>query len=338
MNKMMKIALTKPVRDEKGQAMILVLILLVLGSLIIAPLLGFMSTGLLAGQMLEEKMGEIYTADAGVEDGLWNLIYGGLLVDVGTPATLAPFTMNDVTVNVTIENVGEETYKITSVAGDSTIEAHVTGITRVYTGGLDGDDLGPGETIYDDVFVDGDIDLVSAAGIQGNVVATGDITLNSGAYIAETVCSGGNLRLNNAGTVVTGDVYVVGDVWLASDTQINGDIHAGGMVTLNARAKVGDVTDSFNIHAVGDVTVGGSNAWVSGAVHSDGNVEVWGGGLNKSIINGDVYLADGSGSLSGSGQWLGECPHTGEIEGYIEPILECPLSMGGPDILAWRID
>ncbi len=73
MSKMMKNILKKLVRDEEGQAFILVLIFLLVGGLIIAPLLGFMSTGLLAGQMHEEKMDELYAADAGIEDALYKI-------------------------------------------------------------------------------------------------------------------------------------------------------------------------------------------------------------------------------------------------------------------------
>lgn len=63
----------KSIRDEKGQALILVLILLLLAGLIMGPLLAFMSTGLKAGQVHEKKMHEFYAADAGIEDGLWHL-------------------------------------------------------------------------------------------------------------------------------------------------------------------------------------------------------------------------------------------------------------------------
>lgn len=60
-------------KNEKGQAFILVLILLLLGGLIIAPLLSYMSTGLKAGMMYENKMMELYAADSGVEDALWKI-------------------------------------------------------------------------------------------------------------------------------------------------------------------------------------------------------------------------------------------------------------------------
>ena len=71
---MMKVALTKSIKDEKGQALIIVLILMLLGGLIIAPLLQYMSTGIKVGkEVYENKMYEFYAADAGVEDALWYL-------------------------------------------------------------------------------------------------------------------------------------------------------------------------------------------------------------------------------------------------------------------------
>ena len=73
MGKMMKIVLKKSIKDEKGQALILTVILMLVGSLIITSLLGFMSTGLLAGQVFEKKMDGLYAADAGVEDALWKI-------------------------------------------------------------------------------------------------------------------------------------------------------------------------------------------------------------------------------------------------------------------------
>ncbi len=70
----MKRKLKEPGRDESGQALLLVVILLLVGTLIVVSLLGFMSTGLIAGQVFEKRMAELYAADAGVEDALWNII------------------------------------------------------------------------------------------------------------------------------------------------------------------------------------------------------------------------------------------------------------------------
>ena len=71
---MIKRLANRAIKDEQGQAFILVLILLFVGGLIISPLLSYMSTGLKVGQMHEEKMERFYAADAGVEDALYKII------------------------------------------------------------------------------------------------------------------------------------------------------------------------------------------------------------------------------------------------------------------------
>jgi hypothetical protein len=62
-------------RDEKGQALLLTLLLLLIGSLILTPALNFMGTGVKSGRVYEQKNDEIYAADAGVEDAMWHIRY-----------------------------------------------------------------------------------------------------------------------------------------------------------------------------------------------------------------------------------------------------------------------
>jgi hypothetical protein len=66
-------AVKKLARDEKGQALVLTLLLLLIGSLIITPTLSLMGTGLQSGRVYEQKNDEIYAADAGVEDAMWRI-------------------------------------------------------------------------------------------------------------------------------------------------------------------------------------------------------------------------------------------------------------------------
>ncbi len=95
---LMKTAWYKLMRNEKGQALPIVLVLLLIGSLFTAPLLGYMGTGLIAGQVFEKKMAGLYAADAGVEDALWKLLNGSY-----SP----PHNLTDVNgMNVTVEQVG----------------------------------------------------------------------------------------------------------------------------------------------------------------------------------------------------------------------------------------
>jgi len=118
----MKIAVRRLIREEKGQALVLVLILLLVGGLVIAPLLDFMGTGLKVGkEVYENKMYETYAADAGVEDGLWQIKYDRLPILFPNPPPDGDGydeydyssswnyslneTVNGYSVNVTIQNV-----------------------------------------------------------------------------------------------------------------------------------------------------------------------------------------------------------------------------------------
>ncbi len=94
----MRVAPNKSV-NEKGQALILVLILLLVGALIITPLLSYMGTGLKTGQVYEKKTDGLYAADAGVEDALWRIKYSEV------PTELYPLTelVNEMSVSVVIK-------------------------------------------------------------------------------------------------------------------------------------------------------------------------------------------------------------------------------------------
>jgi len=92
----MKEAVRRIIKDEKGGVMELVLILLTVGGLILAPLLGLMSTGLLAGQVYERKTDELYAADAGVEDAVWKVQDG---TEVKAPSCITDPTSWNYTVS-----------------------------------------------------------------------------------------------------------------------------------------------------------------------------------------------------------------------------------------------
>jgi len=93
----MKSIVKRAIREEEGKLMIMVLVLLVVGGLVLAPLLGLASTGLAAGRVYERKAVELYAADAGVEDALWRIIHDEV------PADTYTIRVNDVDVSVTIQ-------------------------------------------------------------------------------------------------------------------------------------------------------------------------------------------------------------------------------------------
>jgi hypothetical protein len=134
------------IRDEKGQALILAMILLLVGGLIAASLLAHMGSGLIAGEVYESRTAELYAADAGVEDAVWKIqaqvpeveeLYCG----AGNHTWSYNISdVNDKDVEVTIAYVNNTTYSVNSTAtGDGSgtrIEAYISG-TPVYMSLLD---------------------------------------------------------------------------------------------------------------------------------------------------------------------------------------------------------
>ena len=114
------ITLRRLLRSEKGQALPIVLVLLLLGSLMVVPLLEYLGNGLKAGQVHEDRTAELYAGDAGVEDAAHKIInsYAPLQTlgddDFYTYSLSDP--VNNVSVNVTITKLSilegtDEDYK-----------------------------------------------------------------------------------------------------------------------------------------------------------------------------------------------------------------------------------
>ena len=91
------------VSSEKGQALPIVLGLLVLGGLTIASSLGYTATNLKSSRLLEEDVRGIYAADAGMEDALWSLTNGSL------PSVYVPELINKMMVFIQTEEKGTYT-------------------------------------------------------------------------------------------------------------------------------------------------------------------------------------------------------------------------------------
>ena len=91
------------VSSEKGQALPIVLALLILGGLTIVPSLGYITTSLKSSRMLVEGVRGAYAADAGVEDALWSLI------NEVPPSTQLSDNVNQMEVAIQTENKGDYT-------------------------------------------------------------------------------------------------------------------------------------------------------------------------------------------------------------------------------------
>jgi hypothetical protein len=98
------------VSEEAGQALILVLAFVLLGSLTLLPTMAHMSTALRTGIVYENKTNELFTTDAGVEEGAWRIKYDSLgptydVYDYSTVWSYQTDPVNNRTANVTIQNV-----------------------------------------------------------------------------------------------------------------------------------------------------------------------------------------------------------------------------------------
>lgn len=88
------------ISSEKGQALPIVLALLVIGGLTIVPSLNHTFTGLNSSRMLEDSVKGVYAADAGVEDVLWSLAN-----EVPAPTQLSQ-NINQLEVDILTEEKG----------------------------------------------------------------------------------------------------------------------------------------------------------------------------------------------------------------------------------------
>ena len=312
-------------RGEKGHGLDLVLTLLGVGGLVMAPLLGLTSTGLLAGQVYEQKTDELYAADAGVEYGIWHLQQGGSVDDV------LEFTLNDKAVTVEMEELPHDcyelaTYEITSTAtdqdgSDTTVLAQVTGIT-LYMDEMFFDHNAGTVYIPNNVYVEGDVYISSEVHIVGDLKAGGNAVLNEGSLIGGIVCVAGDLELNNNATIEA-SIYVGGDLTMNNLATIQGDVNVVGHVTMTGGAVV-----LGGIHAGGNTNVDGKDALVDGDVCASGNVQVAG---QNALVDGNVSaggtITAEEGRITGS-----RCEYCGSCE-----IDYCPLGAGTPEIKVWMI-
>ena len=80
---------------EKGQALILVLCLIALGSLLLTAMLGLMGSGTKSSTTYHRETAELYSADAGIQDANWQIKYDKL-TGFTNPSAYSPYDYNTV--------------------------------------------------------------------------------------------------------------------------------------------------------------------------------------------------------------------------------------------------
>ncbi len=147
-----KIKSYKLFAGESGQALVLTLVFLVLGSLVLTPLLSYLGTVFQAGGVYRDKTDKLYAADSGIEDAMWQIKYDRLESLFTTPpydqynySTIWSYelddTINEHSATVTIQNL----WMIRDVAPLDPVDAReiIEASKLMVTGNA------PGDTTYD---------------------------------------------------------------------------------------------------------------------------------------------------------------------------------------------
>jgi len=346
MRRRLKEILKNIIRGQKGQTLPMVLVLLLIGSLLIAPTLNYASTSLKGHQVIESNILELYSADSGIEDALHWLIKGRQANgpwgwDEGQGfGERQIYNINARPVDVTLkrrDDMGANIYKITSTAtsadGGSTTVLSTVWAIPFFEDGTEFTHQNPPPP--GDIHINGDATVGINVAITGNITASGSITLENHSSITGDAFIHGDLTLQNH-TLITGDIIcVTGNITLGNTADINADIHLLGedcTITINQP----NATITGNIWADGNLTINIMEGSVStveilGSIYApSGNIGIYLGEEN-SEVRGDVF-ASGTISITGEGKHTGEefSSYTGDPPFTIAP---CPDFPTGPVII-----
>jgi hypothetical protein len=230
---------------ESGFAFIAVLTFLILGAIIIAPLLGFMITGLRAQQSHESRTTELYSADAGVEYAIWRL-QNELLGD-GTviwPVDLEDFEINGDNVTVKIEYDDGVFFRIISEATDIATGSKTTvraWVTAKY--GYAENFFANGVTALGNVSV--------TAEVNGNVESTGTVDVSpEGVINGDVRCDtlvlagivNGNVHCREINMKNTGLIFGNIDYWVSTGKELT-PLNVTGYFHVSPPPDLTDLTD-----------------------------------------------------------------------------------------------
>jgi predicted acyltransferase (DUF342 family)/uncharacterized protein (UPF0333 family) len=273
----------KIIMEQKGQALVAVLILLAIGGLLMVPTLGYVSTSLKAHQVSETKTMELYAADSGVEDAIYWLIQGkpqgGDWSWNGSTGERISYVRNDCIVNVSLEVLPEaNNYKISSLATSSRGSTKVLSLVWAITwfqGDHNFSNTNPPPE--GDIHVEGDVSF------SNNVQFTGDLT-----------CSGSVTTMNNA--VITGRIWASGDVVMENNSEIHGTLCSGGDITLGNGCVL---TGEIRLWNGGTISIVEAGAYVDANVWVDGNLslDIQYGSAARTELIGCVYAPSGDVSV-----------------------------------------
>jgi len=327
---------------QSGQALVMALILLALGSLIIVPILNLAGTSLNYHRVVQRNTLETYAADSGVEYALCEI--GNDPERYKTEVLQESFIVNDKTVNVTTEYLDNDIYKITSVAttdsnSSTIIESyiHISPYPAFFNYAI----TSRGDiTIQPGSVVDGDVQYEGTLDNKG--IITGDITqapvenwptaegLSNFYWVEEEI----NKSLINISSGTEAKPYLIGPGHTTGNLEIKGKGVAQLMGTLYVQGSV-----TFETHT--GIKLNGQTIYAEVDIAMQPGTNVWGPGCVIAV--GDVqfqpHLATGEEafilvmSVEGEIQFQPDNDFYGALAGNVEVTLQpnCSLNTTEPD-------
>lgn len=319
MIQMAKGILRKIIKEQKGQVLPIVLILLVIGGLLIAPALYYASTSLKAHQVTETNTLELYSADSGIEETLYWLTTGRTTEgpwdgwdDAAGYGERDTYYLNGRSVDVTIdrmEEIGANIYKITSTAttldaGSTTVLSTVWAITW-FEGDTEFNLQNPPPS--GDIHVEGDVSFAGNIDFTGDLTCSGSVTTMNNAQITGKIAAFGDVILENHSTI-TGTLCCGGDITLGNNCAIQGEVRVRGDDCTLTIAQPGSLIEA-NIWADGnlttDIQIGDNSVEIVGHTYApNGNVVIYLTQSN-SEIQGDIYASGSIQILDDTGTHTG---------------------------------
>ena len=273
---------------EAGQALILVLLLLALGPLLVVPMLRLSYSSQRYHQIADINTLNTYAADSGVQYALCKFRN-----DPARDDFTDNFTLNDRTVTVTAEDIGNNLHRITATATSpngrsTTIESYFFTLSifheYVATGGEGGVEIlnsyidsSPVDHEAD-IHSNGDINMSENSDVDGYITYLGDFTDSGGGYIDETQVEeaemlppidtefwkaqaqaggtrNGDLTLDDREDYTLGPIYITGNLLIrdCEDMRLNGTVYVEGNITIEDESEIN--RGSGALIAVGDVDI-----------------------------------------------------------------------------------
>ena len=266
-------------KSEAGQVLVYVTIVLMLSLLVIPPLLEFVFGAGRTAQIREDRMVQVYAADAGIEAG-YQVIIGN---STGLPQSPEedPWLGNITDVNgnyveyVVEKKPGKGLYKVTSTAtnwegASTTIESYVGGVD--YNDFLDNVLSSKGDiTIQPNSYIEGNVtlngELDNKGYIDGNVTdnvpawpAPGALAMHYWPDVDGYPCGcGSTIGVNGNETIFLGPCYTSGDLTVDNAVGKWGNLTLGGTLYIQGnfdfKKFVNLRLEGHTIYAEGDITL-----------------------------------------------------------------------------------